>query len=1295
MPKFSIIIPTHGKHCSDLLQPCLESILRNTDMSTVEVIVVANACTDNTVEYVQSLKSSFKVISTEEALGFPKAINVGIKASQGEFIILLNNDTVILDNRWVDILRRPFDSDPEVGITGPAKFFWEMIGLRKDAIAFWCCMFRRTLVDEIGYLDEIYGQGTGEDGDFSIKTELIGYKLVQVPNDQSHQFGTGIPDQSFPIWHKGNGTFSDLPEKNALINRNEGILLNRFGSRLERIYDAKFHKSGSDIGGLFPIIRRYANRCSKITELGVRDVESTYAFMATLPDSLISYDLFASPNIGEAFDIAKESGVNFKFIEADDLTITLDETDLLFIDTLHRYRQLSQEFKMHADKAKKYIILHDTETWGYQDEGDFYALGTWHKPSDNTPSDKQGLQAAIKEFLASNPQWEIEFETKESNGLMVLKRGETKKKMKYSIIIPTYNKLDYLKSCCESIVKCTGLEDTEVIVVANGCTDGTDAYVESLGHPFKLISSVEPLGYPKAINAGLRGCTGEFIILLNNDTVLLSNQWVDILRKPFDTDSDTGITGPCKFFWNYGEKQGGSIAFWCAMFKKSLVDEIGYLDEIFSPGMFEDADYSIRTEACGYKIVRVPVNINYEGEVVPDDKFPVYHLDRGTFGGVDPKDEIKRRNQGVFEKKYNVRISDPQKTPEELPPVVLKNGPKFSIIVPTCNDKDTLNTCIENILQYTDLSDKEIIVAANGCSEETLTYLHSVKNIRVIVWPERQGQIIPVNRGAQEALGEYLIFIDDDSYLLEQEKDTWINKLYQPFNDPTVGMTGVFATEYPYIGMAIHNGCSMYRKDVWDQVGGADPAYGFGYLFDTDLSLRIKEAGYQIIDVGSDNMFPIFHQGSPVTSEIKKRDVALIRENRNMLYNRHAKKPKISIIVPTYGNHLEDCLRPCLDGVKKYTNLEEVEVIVVANGCVDGTADYVDSLGHPFKLVWFDKGLGYTKATNEGIKVSLGEYIILLNNDTVLLEQEFNTWINMLMEPFEKDPMVGITGPLELFDRYAGKNAMIFFCVCIKRSIMEELKVSEGQYLDEIYSPGGGEDIAFSVLAQNAGYRQVVVPDSNVVMKETNVGSFQIFHKGEATFSDAEFPEYGNRIIKENGLRNMIRYNKHIKLNLGSGGVEIPGYLSVDKNDRRASIVMDVMDLELPENSVEEIIASHLFEHTSPYRATELLTKWCRILAPGGKLIMELPNIEALCNEFVKADKGSRYGLLNCIFGAVNTTSEGSSSDITSPHLWGWTPDHMYDHLCWAGFVDIIFLPEQIPHPHSECNMRVEARKPA
>lgn len=108
---------------------------------------------------------------------------------------------------------------------------------------------------------------------------------------------------------------------------------------------------------------------------------------------------------------------------------------------------------------------------------------------------------------------------------------------------------------------------------------------------------------------------------------------------------------------------------------------------------------------------------------------------------------------------------------------------------------------------------------------------------------------------------------------------------------------------------------------------------------------------------------------------------------------------KYSIVIPTY-NHCDDLLKPCIESIEKYTDMRNIEVIIVANGCTDGTREYANTLGPNYKLVWFDEPLGYTKATNQGILQAQGEYVILLNNDTEFIAQEKNFWLRLLEQPF-------------------------------------------------------------------------------------------------------------------------------------------------------------------------------------------------------------------------------------------------------------------------------------------------------
>ena len=188
--------------------------------------------------------------------------------------------------------------------------------------------------------------------------------------------------------------------------------------------DEQYHhlvKAQSDINEHLPTLRRYAEECSHITEMGVRWIVSTYAFLIAKPKTMISIDIQHPSNweasIERVEQYAEEIGCQYKFWQTNNLEIEIDETDLLFIDTWHSYKQLSAELTLHASKVKKYIILHDTVLFGNQDELNSYDKFGWYNGSE-----KKGLIPAINEFLEEYKEWNVHETYTNNNGLTILKR---------------------------------------------------------------------------------------------------------------------------------------------------------------------------------------------------------------------------------------------------------------------------------------------------------------------------------------------------------------------------------------------------------------------------------------------------------------------------------------------------------------------------------------------------------------------------------------------------------------------------------------------------------------------------------------------------------------------------------------------------------------------------------------------------------------------------------------------------------------------------------------------------------
>jgi hypothetical protein len=189
---------------------------------------------------------------------------------------------------------------------------------------------------------------------------------------------------------------------------------------LEQIVN-QIYTTPSDINEHIPTLIEYGLECDHITEMGVRAITSTWAFLGAAPKKLISYDIEDpskwGANINQVYDVAKQYDLNYEFRKEDVLKIDIEETDLLFLDTWHAYCQLKAELDRHNSKARKYIIMHDTTSYESRDEP-LTSENAW----EGEPPTGKGLWAAVTEFLDSTDEWELHKRYVNNNGLTILKR---------------------------------------------------------------------------------------------------------------------------------------------------------------------------------------------------------------------------------------------------------------------------------------------------------------------------------------------------------------------------------------------------------------------------------------------------------------------------------------------------------------------------------------------------------------------------------------------------------------------------------------------------------------------------------------------------------------------------------------------------------------------------------------------------------------------------------------------------------------------------------------------------------
>ena len=184
--------------------------------------------------------------------------------------------------------------------------------------------------------------------------------------------------------------------------------------------DSKFNQllhEPTDMREHMTTIKKYASRCKLIVEFGVYDCTSTWALIAGRPQKLTSYDLVRRQEVDEVEQAVSGSGTEFKFVTGDTAEIKIEETDLLFIDSMHTYGHLKKELALHSQKVSKFIVLHDTTTFGSIDQH------SEHRLINGVLNTGRGLWPAVEEFISVGSDWKVDQRFTNCNGLTILVRS--------------------------------------------------------------------------------------------------------------------------------------------------------------------------------------------------------------------------------------------------------------------------------------------------------------------------------------------------------------------------------------------------------------------------------------------------------------------------------------------------------------------------------------------------------------------------------------------------------------------------------------------------------------------------------------------------------------------------------------------------------------------------------------------------------------------------------------------------------------------------------------------------------
>ncbi len=243
-----------------------------------------------------------------------------------------------------------------------------------------------------------------------------------------------------------------------------------------------------------------------------------------------------------------------------------------------------------------------------------------------------------------------------------------------SVVVLTYNNLAFTEACLFSIEAYSDYRNLEVIVVDNASTDGSVEWLRdwaeapsAAGHRRRLVLNPSNLGFSAGNNVGLREATGDYLVLLNNDTYVTPG-WVRGLCAHLRRDPGLGLVGPvtnnignearieiaypdmATMIAEAGRKTRSrpgarmdlpTVAFFCVAMTRSTFERIGELDEAFGIGFFEDDDYCRRVAIAGLSVA------------CAEDVFVHHHLS-ASFDALkaERKRELFEANKRIYEAKW-------------------------------------------------------------------------------------------------------------------------------------------------------------------------------------------------------------------------------------------------------------------------------------------------------------------------------------------------------------------------------------------------------------------------------------------------------------------------------------------------------------------------------------------------------------------------------------------------------------------------------------------------------------------
>lgn len=468
---------------------------------------------------------------------------------------------------------------------------------------------------------------------------------------------------------------------------------------------------------------------------------------------------------------------------------------------------------------------------------------------------------------------------------------------KLSIVIPVYKTPEkYLKEMLDSILNQT--YTNWEICLADGSPQGesTERILKRYAAKDKRVKYVilgENKGIAGNTNAGLDMATGDFIVLADHDDTLTPNALYecvnainadleyDVIYSDEDKlDMDGGALFDPHFKPDFNVDLLCSVNYICHLFvvNTDLVDAVGGFREEYDGA--QDYDFIFRCTEAARKICHIPKVLYHwrchQDSTASNPESKLYAFEAGSRAimahyereGIKAERVEKGVDYGIYHMVFQI-----------------EGEPLVSVIIPNKDHHQDLDVCLRSLLERATYRNLEFVIVENNSTEkETFDYYEQIQktyaNVRVVTW-EREFNYSAINNfGVTHAQGEYLLFLNNDTEIIEpscieemlgfaQREDVGAVGARLLYQDDTIQHAGVVVgfggiAGHTFIGLhkaensyfhramcaqdysAVTAACMMSKRSVFDRAGGFSEELGVAFN-DIDYCMKVRAQGKLVV----------------------------------------------------------------------------------------------------------------------------------------------------------------------------------------------------------------------------------------------------------------------------------------------------------------------------------------------------------------------------------------------------------------------------------------------------------------